>query len=78
MNPKYIKIASVITGGLTMISVAPYELGQVADVFPPQVKKWAVILGTAATVILRIIGHVMPPAPVPPAPVLQPPTNVIK
>lgn len=78
MNPKYIKIASVITGGLTMLSVAPYEFGQVADVFPPEVKKWVMIMGTASTVILRIIGHVMPSVSAPAQPVLQPPTNVIK
>ena len=81
MNPKWIKIASAFTAGLTMLSVAPYELGTVADVFPPGVKKWTMILGTGATVILRIIGHVLPPSvpfQAPAAPVLQPPSNVIK
>lgn len=78
MNPKYVKIASVITGGLTMLSVAPYELGNVADIFPPELKKWTMILGTAATVILRIVGHVLPSVSAPVPPVLQPQSNVIK
>lgn len=85
VNPKWIKIASVITGGLTMLSVAPYELGSVADVFPPDVKKWVMMIGTAATVILRILGHVMTPSgqfvqpAIPqPTPVLQQTGNALK
>lgn len=85
MNPKWIKIASDVTAALTMLSLIPYELGQVADVFPPELKKWAVILGTGSTVILRVVGRVLPqyvPAvqpPLPaPTPVLQQPFNVLK
>lgn len=79
MSPRFIKIASDITAALTAFSLIPYEMGQVADIFPPEVKKWGVLIGASATVILRIVSRVWPGAVTPPhPPVLQPASNVIK
>lgn len=82
MNPsRLVKIASDITAALTMLSLVPYEMGQVADVFPPEVKKWGVIIGASSTLALRLIGRLYPqivPAVQPPVTVLQQPVTALK
>lgn len=48
--------AAAFTGLLTILAMMPYELGAVADLFPHEWKARIVIVGAAATFILRCIN----------------------
>lgn len=66
MNPRVTSILSALTAFLTILAALPYELGAVADVFPPEVKKYVAIIGSIATVVLRLVkqAQVAPPVAV--------------
>jgi hypothetical protein len=51
-------IASAITSALTLIALAPTELGDVATIIPPEWKARVVAAGLIATFILRVIKSV--------------------
>lgn len=51
--------ATAITGLLTILAAAPYELGDLASIIPPEYKARLFAVGAVATFLLRIIrGHV--------------------
>lgn len=47
-------IGSALFGFLTIMAALPYELGNVALLIPPEYKAKVVLLGSIATVILRV------------------------
>lgn len=52
------KILAALTSFLTVIAALPYELGEVATLFPPEWKVRIAVAGALATAILRILGNV--------------------
>ena len=51
-------IGSALTLGLTFLASLSYQFGDVADVFPPEWKKWVMLGGLLATVILKSMNAV--------------------
>lgn len=51
-------VASEITAFLTILAALPYELGEVANILPPEWKKAVAIAGAFATLGLRIVKRV--------------------
>jgi hypothetical protein len=52
-------IAGTLTSALTVIAALPYQLGDLATLVPPEWKARVVVLGLAATTILRIINSIV-------------------
>lgn len=61
LNSRITGILGDLTAFLTIVAVAPYEFGTVADIFPPEWKKWVASAGAIATVTLRLIKRVQAP-----------------
>ena len=56
MNPSTrTALLSDLTATLTILAALPYELGEMANVLPPEWKKWVAIIGACATLGLRIV-----------------------
>jgi hypothetical protein len=56
MNTKNLAgYGSIIMSLLTALAAAPYTLGEVATIIPPEWKERVFVAGAIATVILRII-----------------------
>lgn len=50
------ELLAALTALLTALSLIPYELGEVANILPPDFKKWLVIVGAFATVFLKVLN----------------------
>lgn len=50
---------AAIFGLLTVVASLPYELGSIANIFPPQWKADIAIAGAIATAVLKIINGVV-------------------
>lgn len=74
MNFRITGILGDLTAFLTILAALPYELGTVAEVFPPDWKKHIAITGAIATVVLRLIKRAQVP-PVEVAAVVVPPAE---
>jgi hypothetical protein len=56
MNTKNLAgYGSIIMSLLTALAAAPYSLGEVATIIPPEWKERVFVAGAIATVILRVI-----------------------
>jgi len=56
MNTKNLAgYGSIVMSLLTALAAAPYSLGEVATIIPPQWKERVFIAGAIATLLLRII-----------------------
>ena len=61
MNTKTLAgYGSIIMSLLTALAAAPYTLGEVATIIPPEWKEKVFVVGAIATVILRIIRDNVP------------------
>lgn len=62
-------LGASLTLGLTFLSQLSYSFGPVADIFPPEVKKWVTMISAGATVILMAAHSATSKstAPTPPA-----------
>lgn len=73
MNSRITGILGDLTAFLTIIAVMPYEFGAIADLFPPDAKKWIAGAAAVATVALRLIKRVQSPPPLPTeSPIVKP------
>lgn len=61
MNARITGILGDLTAFLSIIAVMPYEFGAIADLFPPDTKKWVAGAGAIATVVLRLIKRAQVP-----------------
>ena len=70
MNTKNLAgYGSIIMSLLTALAAAPYSLGEVATIIPPQWKERVFIAGAIATLLLRIIrDNTTPTNPTQPTP----------
>lgn len=59
------KALADIASCIALLAAMPYELGQLATLFPPQWKPWLAGVGAAAAIFLRLYNARHP----------QPPTN---
>ena len=53
-------VAAAFTSFLTVLAALPYELGELATVFPPSWKAPIALTGAIATLILRAVGNGAP------------------
>ena len=53
-------IGAALFSFLTMLSVAPYTLGDVANLIPPKFKVWVFMASSVAAMILRFSNSVKP------------------
>jgi len=67
MNTKnFAGYGSIIMSLLTALAAAPYSLGEVATIIPPEWKQRVFIAGAIATLILRVIrDNTTPTQPTP-------------
>jgi len=64
MNTKNLAgYGSIIMSLLTALAAAPYSLGEVATIIPPEWKQRVFIAGAIATLLLRIIRDNTTPTP---------------
>jgi hypothetical protein len=70
MNTKNLAgYGSIIMSLLTALAAAPYSLGDVATIIPPEWKQKVFIVGAIATLLLRIIrDNTTPTQPTQPTP----------
>jgi len=70
MNTKNLAgYGSIIMSLLTALAAAPYSLGEVATIIPPEWKQRVFIAGAIATLILRVIrDNTTPTNPTQPTP----------
>jgi len=70
MNTKNLAgYGSIIMSLLTALAAAPYSLGEVATIIPPEWKQRVFIAGAIATLLLRIIrDNTTPTNPTQPTP----------
>ena len=67
MNTKNLAgYGSIVMSLLTALAAAPYSLGEVATIIPPQWKERVFIAGAIATLLLRIIRDNTTPPTTPP------------
>jgi hypothetical protein len=70
MNTKNLAgYGSIIMSLLTALAAAPYSLGEVATIIPPEWKQRVFVAGAIATLLLRIIrDNTTPTTPTQPTP----------
>jgi hypothetical protein len=70
MNTKNLAgYGSIVMSLLTALAAAPYSLGEVATIIPPEWKQRVFIAGAIATLLLRIIrDNTTPTTPTQPTP----------
>lgn len=56
LKAHYNKIASAVLAFVTLLAMAPYDLGVVSMVFPDSWKPWVFIFGAIATCVTRLGG----------------------
>lgn len=58
------KLSAALASFVTVLAMMPYELGQIATVFPPAWKPYLTVIGALATVFLRLYNsNEKPPTP---------------
>jgi len=55
MNANKLGTLGDITAALTVLAALPYELGQVTELIPAQLKPWVAGIGILATLALRLM-----------------------
>lgn len=61
------RIGSALLALVTLLAMAPYDLGTVATFFPPSWKPWVFIVGAIGTCFSRLAGGKKEALPAPPS-----------